>query len=375
MRRPILIAAALACIQGAVSAGDVRIQYFRMRSPQDRHDIEQASDLYFGRLGERDGLWTVCDRNGNESAGKIYFISKATLKKAKDHEAIVADEEFTVVPPAGEWSAFAQTNRAAGDDVLSDVRKRMTPAADRADEPFLDLEAMTVAPSPSAPHDAHLFVVAEEPYSTVLELNLEGDGASAKARLVAVYAYHEAADQQGTARNDGLEGLAYAGKPGEFFFAEEGTLSHDKTAKPLMMFRDPLLGRATLKDAQVEVDRPATQALSKAVQSERQGAMQTLNALTMLRDGKLLAVDRNGGWILRIDPEKRSARRWLNLYDLDGKNLREVLAHFPGERKKEYISIEGIAVDDAGAIWLVDDPAMPEGWRASCLVRIDGPIP
>ena len=31
---------------------------------------------------------------------------------------------------------------------------------------------------------------------------------------------------------------------------------------------------------------------------------------------------------------------------------------------------EGIAVDDRGAIWLVDDPAMPEAFRASCLIRI-----
>jgi hypothetical protein len=35
-----------------------------------------------------------------------------------------------------------------------------------------------------------------------------------------------------------------------------------------------------------------------------------------------------------------------------------------------YISIEGIAVDGAGALWLVDDPAMPEAFRASCLLRV-----
>ena len=43
---------------------------------------------------------------------------------------------------------------------------------------------------------------------------------------------------------------------------------------------------------------------------------------------------------------------------------------FPEERHMPYVSIEGIALDEAGAVWLVDDPAAPEGWRESCLVRL-----
>jgi hypothetical protein len=90
----------------------------------------------------------------------------------------------------------------------------------------------------------------------------------------------------------------------------------------------------------------------------------------MAPDGSLVAVDRNGGWVLKIDATSHEAKRWLNLYDLDGVNLREVLAEFPGERRMPYISIEGIAFDKKGDLWLVDDPAMPESFRHSCLVRI-----
>jgi len=35
-----------------------------------------------------------------------------------------------------------------------------------------------------------------------------------------------------------------------------------------------------------------------------------------------------------------------------------------------YVSIEGIAFDPSGTLWLVDDPAMPESFRTSCLIRI-----
>ena len=100
--------------------------------------------------------------------------------------------------------------------------------------------------------------------------------------------------------------------------------------------------------------------------------MQTLNGMTRTPDGGLAVVDRNGGWILRIDPHRKRAEKWLNLYDLDGTNLRQTLANFPGLRLMPYISIEGIAMDPAGTLWLVDDPAMPESFRASCLIRIRG---
>ena len=130
------------------------------------------------------------------------------------------------------------------------------------------------------------------------------------------------------------------------------------------------LGR--LKSGRLQVDAERSEALTRCVRSQRKGKMQTLNALTATADGSLLAVDRNGGWILRIDSKVPAATRWLNLYDLDGQNLREVLARFPQKRQMPYISIEGIAVDPAGTLWLVDDPAMPEGWRASCLLRVTG---
>ena len=65
---------------------------------------------------------------------------------------------------------------------------------------------------------------------------------------------------------------------------------------------------------------------------------------------------------------------WLNLYDINNQNLREVLADFPGKRRMPYISIEGITVEPDGDLWLVDDPAMPEAFRASCLVKITGAI-
>ena len=156
------------------------------------------------------------------------------------------------------------------------------------------------------------------------------------------------------------------------YWAEEGTRSHNDEEVPRLMFRDPRIGRARLRDGRLHVDADASRELTRAVRSQRRGKMQTLNALTATADGRLLAVDRNGGWILRIDPGTRTATRWLNLYDLEGTNLREALADFPAKRKMPYVSIEGIAVDPNGTLWLVDDPAMPEGFRASCLLRVTG---
>ena len=149
-----------------------------------------------------------------------------------------------------------------------------------------------------------------------------------------------------------------------------GTRSSGKLR--LLMFRDPILGRANLVKSQVKAVASDTEALTKAVRAQRKGAMQTLNAVTLLPNGQLLTIDRNGGWILRADPESKTVERWLNLYDLDGVNLREKLANFPKERKMEYVSIEGIAASDDHTLWLVDDPAMPENFRESCLIRIQG---
>lgn len=364
-------------------AADVSIDCFRLRAPGDAHDIEQGSDLHYGRLGHREGLWLVCDRNGRQSAAKIYLVSAKTLRDAKPDAPIVADEEFTIVAPREGWPTFSTANQAAGEDVLVDLRRRITPAETRGEEPFLDLEAVTIAPSPASPHEPRLFVVAEEPFSAILELALDTDPPatrpySSPARLAAVYAYAEKPAEQGSARNDGLEGFAYSEKSRCFYFAEEATARLNDEPRSLALFSlDPILGRATLADACVRPEPEISAALTAAVRKCRKGKMQTLNALTALPDGRLLALDRNGGLIDLINPEKHTAQPWLNLYDLAGKNLREILARFPEERKMSYISIEGLAFDPAENLWLIDDPAMPEGWRESCLIRLKNlpPLP
>lgn len=370
--RVLMLAAGLAGGTLSTALAGQRVDCFLLRTPGDAGDINQASDLHYGRLGRREGLWLVCDRNGGATAGKIFFITPEQLRKAKPGKAIVADEEFTVVPPAEGWTAFERANHAAGSAVLADARRRVLGEGARTDEPFLDLEAITIAPSPASPHETHLFVVSEEPYSTVLELALEGRGAKGQARLVALYAYHERADEHGTSRNDGLEGFEYAGESGEFYFAEEGTRTAGGAVGELLYFLDPRLGRARLHDSQVDVECRTSDDLTTAVRRLRGGSSQTLNAITRLPTGQLLTVDRNGGWILRVDVGRRTAERWLNLYSMGGVNLRELLAEFPGPRHMPYVSIEGIAVDSSGNLWLVDDPAMPEAFRASCLVRISG---
>ena len=365
-----MIALGLGCDSSSTSAGDVEIQFYRLQAPGNTHDIEQASGLHCGKLGDRRGLWVVCDRNGGRSAGRVYFISTKTLERAKHERKLIADEVFPLVPPAEGWPSLATAHPNAPKEVLAEIQRRVGPSAGRG--PMLDLEAVTIAPSPTPPHGLRVFVVAEEPFSTVLELALEGTGKDAKARIAALYVYEEAEDEHGTDRNDGLEGLAYAGRPGEFFWVEEGTRFHDGPPGPRLFFLEPKLGLARLQAGQVQIDRPASNVLTAAVRTQRKGKMQTLNALAICPDGRLLAIDRNGGWILRVEPEKRTAARWLDLYNLAGTNLRDALADFPGARHMPYISIEGLAVDEAGTLWLVDDPALPEGFRASCLVRIEG---
>lgn len=346
------------------------VDWFRMRTPGDRLDIQQASDLCWGRIGTRTGLWTCCDRNGQHSAGRIYFFSPATLARLQPGGKVIADEEFTIVPPQGSWDEFAAASRGAGAAVLDDVRRRMVTDAQRADEPYLDLEALTIAPATGGPGGSHLFVVAEEPHSAVLELAIEEDGEHRQARVVALYAYRERPEEQGTAKNDGLEGFAYSGMPGLFYFAEEGTRDAQNRPSALLLFADPRVGIARLRDGVIEPGAAASEALTAAVRGQRKGPMQTMNGLCLTRDGHLLALDRNGGWILRVDAKARTAEPWLNLYDLGGQDLRKILAKVPHERKLPYVSIEGLAIDEAGDLWLVDDPAIPEGFRESTLLRI-----
>ncbi len=382
-----LIAALWLLASAYVAPAAVQVEPFRLQSPTGA-SVKQASDLCYGQAGGRTGLWVVCDRNGEESAAKIYLVSARTLASVRG-DTIRADEEFVIVPPSGTWEDFTRRNAGAGPDVLEDCRRRLLPAEERGDEPFFDLEAVTIAPAATEPHEPRLWVATEEPFSTILELSLRP--LDTNARLEAVYAYREDPRTQGTARNDGIEGLAWSGRPGEFFFAEEGTRDPQGRPSALLFFLDPVLGLGRLKGSEFAVDTETTVQLTEVVRACRQSSAQTLNALARSPDGALLAVDRNGGWILRVTGAALSgavphgsnysasspaatgalrAERWLNLYDLQGVNLRERLADFPGPRRMPYISIEGIAVEPGGDLWLCDDPAIPEGWRESCLIRL-----
>lgn len=349
-----------------------QITWYRLGTPDGSEEIAQASGLHYGSYGPRKGLWTACDRNGGPCAGKIYFIADERIASARPGATITASEEFFVTDPAEGWNRFAASHPAVGKNALADLRQRVEDGARDAEGMRLDLEAITIGFASSAPSEPRLFVVAEEPNSLVLELVLEPAGTTTAARLVDVFRYYENDAEHGTDFNDGLEGLAYAGSPGEFYWAEEGTRLHRPDAHPRLFFADPRLGLARLALGQVAIEQPISDRLTKVVRAQRKGDAQTLNDLCLTPQGILLAVDRNGGWILRIDPKRATAERWLNLYDLEGVNLRQTLADFPAPRHMPYISIEGIAVDDAGAIWLVDDPAMPEEFRSSCAVRISG---
>jgi hypothetical protein len=368
----LVIAALIGCEPATHPADTGHVRWYRLRLPGDEGDIEQASGLDCGRIGGDEGLWLVCDRNGGRSANRVFIIAGETLRRAKHGGKVVADRAYVIAPPSDGWDAFG-VRYPLEREVLEGLRQRVEHGINDREGPRLDLEAVAIGASTTNPEEARLFVVAEEPFSTVLELALDGSADPPVARISGAYHYAERDDEYGTDRNDGLEGLAYGSKPGNFDWAEEGTRFHDGPPGPKLFFLAPRLGRARLTPGRVEIEEGVSRRLTAAVQAQRLGKMQTLNALTRDRKGRLLAVDRNGGWILRVDPDGGSAERWINLYDVAGVNLRDALASFPGERKMPYISIEGIAVDDDDAIWLVDDPAMPESFRASCLVRLTSP--
>lgn len=350
----------------------VRIEYYRLRTADGQHDVQQCSALHFGRLGRRDGLWMTSDRNGGPSAGKIHFISAATLADAQHQGTIQVDECFTVVPPAEGWETFASSHSEIPAEILDDLHDRVEARLTGDKGPYLDLEAVTIAPSILPSHETSLFVAAEEPYSTVLELVPLAHGPDAQAQILSLHIYEEAEDERGSDRNDGLEALAWAGQPGFFYWAEEGTSYHGGDPGPRLFFRDPKVGRGRLIGGRLAIQQDLTDKLTSAVWTLREGPEQTLNALTVLPSGRLLAVDRNGAWILRLDPRAGTAERWLNLHDINGLDLRKLLHDFPAPRRMPYISIEGISVDPAGDIWLIDDPALPEAFRASCLIRLRG---
>lgn len=352
-------------------AGEPTITRYRLQVPRPAsHHVEQASDLCYGKLADREGLWMACDRNGGQTGGRIYRFSPTTLASASPDGTIIADEEIIITAPASGRTAFRKEHQELGPKVLDHIQERVAAGSHLADGKPLDLEAITIGLSPRPPHEPRLFVAAEEPYSLVLELKLGLPGKPTYAELVAAYRYYEHDDEHGADFNDGLEGLAYAGLPGQFWWAEEGTRLHKSDAHPRLFFAEPRLGLCELKGRKLVPAKPISQSLTIAVRQQRAGDSQTLNALCVTQDGKLLAVDRNGGWVLQVDPRNRTVSRWFNIYDVAGMNLRKTLADFPARRVMPYVSIEGIALDNAGNVWLVDDPAMPEPFRDSCLVRI-----
>ena len=171
--------ACVACVLVTAScspAADENVAFYRLRSPGNVHDIEQASGLHYGRLSDREGLWTVCDRNGRRSAGRLFFISKTTLSRAVHRQTIIADDAFTIVFAEKDWSIVVARDRSVGADVLAKLKQRIESVGSSNGKLPLDLEAITIAPSLQAPHEPRVFVVAEEPFSLILELSLEGGG-------------------------------------------------------------------------------------------------------------------------------------------------------------------------------------------------------
>jgi len=371
---PISLSACDAASDAARAQLGKTISFYRLRAPADAHDIEQASGLHYGQLGEREGLWIVSDRNGGRSTNTVFFFSSSTLAEAVHEQSVIADEAFRIVPPGTQWSEFLTRNSGLDIRTLNELKRRLAPTTNPTRDRVLDLEAITIGPATTSPDEQHLFVAAEEPLSTVLELALDRKEGKIVARLVAAFGYAEAPGESGTDRNDGLEGLACAGNRPEFYWAEEGTVNHGGQMGSRLFFLNPRVGKAKLITGRVQIDKDVSDALTQAAHKQRDGPMQTLNALATTPDGRLLAVDRNGGWILRIDPQARTVRRWLNLYDLHGVNLRDALADFPESRHMPYISIEGIGVQLDGTLWLVDDPAIPEGFRASSLLRVNNAV-
>lgn len=364
-----------------ILAASPKVTYYRMQTPRpSTNPIEQASDLCYGRIAGREGLWTACDRNGGRTGGRIYRFSNATLASAPPGGTLIADEEIVIRAPHRGWPDFRHKHRDLGPEVLDHLQERIAAgqvSERRADQSTstarpLDLEAITIGVSCLPPHEPRLFVVAEEPYSIILELELGRPGKPTYAELTAAYRYDELEDEHGTDSNDGLESLAYAGVPGQFWWAEEGTCPHKPDAHPRLFFGNSRLGLCRLKDCRLQPEASISKTLTEAVRTHLTGESQTLNALCLTGDGHLLALDRNGGWVLWIDPRQHALSKWFNVYDIAGINLREVLADFPGRRVMPYVSFEGIALDEQGALWLVDDPAMPESFRDSCLVRITG---
>jgi hypothetical protein len=356
------------------------VEFFRLKMPDGKTEVRQGSGLQYGRLGEREGLWAVPDRNGDESADHIVFIDRKRLAEAKPGETIVATEAFRAVAPTQGWESFSKEHAAIPDTVLATLRRQIE-SASREEDAMLDFEGMTIGRRTIDGPD-RIFAIIETPNSMVLEFDLDSSAGRGRAVLRGCFLYPEREDERGTDLNDGLEGIAWSHQPGVFYICEEGTAPHSPTDK-LHFWLKPRLMRCTLKDGRTVLDEPWSTDATRNVQKCLTGKSQTLNALLLIDDRTLVAVDRNGGWIHAVDTGSGSVTPWLDLYDsktrksgepaVPGLNLRERLANFPGPRVMPYVSIEGIARDAEGNLWLIDDPAMPEPFRDSALVKVKNP--
>ena len=375
------------------------VECYRLKLPDGKTDMCQASDLCFGRLGKYDGLWIACDRNGGLSGNQIFLIDRSALADLKSGGDAVATRSFPTVGPAEGWERFNAEHARIAPEVLAELRRQFE-NFQQGKMPILDFEGITIAPrlsehradlsgiarsaktqasgqadktpkskpATSTTPPMALFVVTEQPNSIVLEFALVDDDRP-RAVLTDCFFYPEKSEDRGGDFNDGLEGIAWASKPGEFFICEEGTRPY-RPNDNMHFYDQPRLMRCTLAGAWCNVEEPWSGRATESVRSQHDKPSQTLNALTIANDRTLLAVDRNGGWILAVDVPTGHATRYLSLYDPKLLDLRERLANYPGPRHMSYVSIEGIALDDHGDLWLCDDPAMPEPFRESCLIRL-----
>ena len=366
----------------ALAANSPTVELYRLKMPDGQKDICQASDLCFGQVGRFHGLWIVPDRNSGRSGNQIFLIDRAKLHALRPGQNAVATHAFPVAGPARGWDRFIADHARIDRAVLTELREQFDNFPNNR-TPILDFEGIAIAPHTaskpqtsttqatpqlnSPPADADLFVVTEQPHSLVLEFSLIDDG-PARLSLVDCFDYPEKPEDRGGDANDGIEGIAWAGKPHQFFIGEEGTRPF-RPGDTLHFFNQPRLMHCTLADGRCRITEPGSTQTTESVRARRGPPSQSLNALTRADDHTLLAVDRNGGWILAVDTATGHARRWISLYDPTGLNLRERLDRFPRPRHMPYVSIEGIAIDDRGDLWLCDDPAMPEGFRESALIR------
>ncbi|UCD28430.1 MAG: hypothetical protein JSV03_15315 [Planctomycetota bacterium] len=367
----LLFCISLCQAEPTTQSGAGEVYHYRLKMPEGRDSIYQCSGLHYGSLGKREGLWLVCDRNSGPCGNQVFFVDKRRLTKARNGSDITTDESISIVPPAEGWDGFIKRHSMIAANVLSDLRKQIENKI-KGKGPILDLEDITIGRISAGNRGMQLLVVAEQPHSVVLGLRLEEKQPRPVAVLTNCFTYEEGKAAQGDDANDGLEGITWSGRAGEFYLVEEGTKPHEPTYT-LLYFQNPRILKCTLKDGRVIADKRWSHELTEKVRRLRGHPMQTLNAVTCMDKETLLAVDRNGGWVISVNLNSREVRRRFSLYDPKLLNLRQRLSDFPARRYMPYVSIEGIAGDVDGNIWMVDDPAAPEAFKESCLIRVANP--